>query len=293
MTVTQGPSTVRRLAGLEAMRGRLRFVRSGSGIAGLALLLLVAGVALVGPFFAPHGPTESIGIPYEGPSGDALLGYDGLGRDVLSRVLWGGRSVLALAGLATLLAYVAGGLVGLAAGYSRTWLDPLLMRGVDVLISFPALLFLLVLVTGAGTSKAALVAGVAAVQAPLVARLVRTATLEQSVRGYVEAAEARGERTISVLGREILPNILAPVAADAPLRLTYSIILVASVNFFGLGLQPPDADWALIISENRDGLQLNPWVIFVPAGLIALLTISLSLVGDAAARSLGRSVVGR
>jgi peptide/nickel transport system permease protein len=285
---------VHKLAPLDAaVRGRLRFARSGSGLVGLALLVLVLGIALFGPFFAPHAPDESLGIPYEGPSGDALLGYDGLGRDVLSRVLWGGRSVLALAGLATLIAYVGGAVVGLIAGYSRSWPDSLLMRGADVLISFPALLFLLVLITGAGTSKAALVLGVAAVQAPLVARIIRTATLEQSVRGYVEAAVARGESAVSVLRREVLPNIVAPIAADAPLRLTYSIILVASVNFFGLGLQPPDADWALIISENRDGLSLNPWVIVVPAALIALLTVSLSLVGDAIARALGRSVVGR
>jgi peptide/nickel transport system permease protein len=271
---------------------RLRFLRSATGAIGLALLLLVVGTAVLGPFFAPHSPTESIGIPFDRPSADAPLGYDSLGRDVLSRVLWGGRSVLALAGLATLLAYLAGGVIGLVAGYTRSLADSLLMRGVDVLISFPPLLFILVLITGAGTSKAALVAGVAAVQAPLVARIVRTATLEQSVRGFVEAAEARGERTAAILRREILPNIVSPIAADVGLRFTYSIILVASVNFFGLGLQPPDADWALIVSENRDGLELNPWVILVPAALIALMTISLNLVGDAVARSLGRSRTG-
>ena len=274
-----------------SVRERFRFLRSGTGVVGFALLLLVLGIALFGPFFAPHGPSEPIGIPFEGSSGEALLGYDGLGRDVLSRVLWGGRSVLALAGLATLIAYLAGGLIGLLAGYSRSHVDPLLMRGVDVLISIPALLFILVLITGAGTSKAVLVASVAAVQAPLIARIIRTATLEQSVRGFVEAAVARGEGTFAVLRREILPNIVAPIAADVGLRFTYSIILVASVNFFGLGLQPPAADWALIISENREGLTLNPWVILVPAAMIALLTISLNLVGDAIARSLGRTSV--
>lgn len=271
---------------------RLRFVRTPAGAVGVLLLLVVVGVAAIGPLFAPHGPSESIGIPYEGPSADAPLGYDSLGRDVFSRVLWGGRSVLALAGLATLLAYVAGGLAGLVAGYSRTLTDSVVMRGADVLISFPPLLFILVLIAGAGTSKAALVIGVALVQAPLVARIVRTATLEQSVRGFVEAAVARGESTVSILRREILPNIVSPIAADVGLRFTYSIILVASVNFFGLGLQPPDADWALIVSENRDGLTLNPWVILVPAALIAVLTISLNLVGDAVARSLGRSRSG-
>jgi peptide/nickel transport system permease protein len=273
----------------ELLNGPLRFLRTGPGAAGFVLLVLVLGVALFGPYFAPHSPSAPVGVPFEGPSADAPFGYDQLGRDVLSRVLWGGRSVLALAGLATLIAYLAGGVVGLIAGYSRSLVDPVLMRGVDVLISFPALLFILVLVTGSGTSKAVLVAGVATVQAPLVARLIRTATLEQSVRGFVEAAAARGEGTIAILRREILPNIVPPIAADIGLRFTYSIILVASVNFFGLGLQPPDADWALIISENRDGLSLNPWVILVPAALIALLTISTNLVGDAVARSLGRS----
>jgi len=276
----------------DVMRERLRFLRSGTGAVGFALLVVVLGTAVLGPFFAPHSPNEPIGIPFEGASADAPLGYDVLGRDVLSRVLWGGRSVLALAGLATLLAYAAGVLVGLLAGYSRSLLDAVLMRSADVLISFPALLFILVLIAGAGTSKAALVAGVAVVQAPLVARIVRTAALEQAVRGFVEAAVARGESTFAILRREILPNIVAPIAADFGLRFTYSIILVASVNFFGLGLQPPDADWALIISENRDGLALNPWVILVPAALIALLTISLNLVGDAVARSLGQSRVG-
>ncbi|MDQ4019356.1 MAG: ABC transporter permease [Actinomycetota bacterium] len=275
------------------MTGRLRFLRSGTGAVGAALLVAVLVVALVGPFFSPHAPDKPIGVALEGPTADAPFGTDFLGRDVLSRVLWGGRSVLALAGLATVLAYIGGGVIGLVAGYSRSLLDPLLMRAADVMLSFPALLFLLVLVTGAGTSKAVLVVGVALVQLPLVARIVRTATLEQSVRGFVEAAVARGERTSAVLRREILPNIVAPIMADAGLRFTYSIILVASVNFLGLGLQPPAADWALIISENRNGLTLNPYVILVPAALIAILTIAANLVGDAVARTLGISTARR
>jgi peptide/nickel transport system permease protein len=272
------------------MREQLRFAGETRGAVGLALLALVVGLAIFGPFFAPHPPAEPIGIPFSRPSAEAPLGTDFLGRDVLSRVLWGGRSVIGLAGLATLLAYAAGTAAGLVAGFTRSLLDPILMRSVDVMLSVPALLFMLVLITGLGTGKAVLVFAVALVQAPLVARIVRTATLEQSVRGFVEAAVARGESTFAILRREILPNIAAPIAADAPLRFTYSIILVASVNFLGLGLQPPAADWALIISENRDGLTLNPYFILAPAALIALLTIGASLVGDAVARSLGVSI---
>lgn len=271
------------------MRGRLRFARTRTGAVGLALLAAVLGVALLGPFFAPHSPDAPIGVPLSGPGDGAPFGTDFLGRDVLSRLLWGGRSVLALAGLATLFAYVGGIAIGLVAGYSRSLVDPILMRSADVLLAFPPLLFLLVLITGAGTSKAVLVIGVALVQLPPIARIVRTATLEQSVRGFVEAAVARGERTGAILRREILPNIIGPLMADVGLRFTYCIILVASVNFLGLGLQPPDADWALIISENRGGLTLNPYVILLPAALIGLLTISVNLVGDAVARSLGLS----
>jgi peptide/nickel transport system permease protein len=272
---------------------RLRFVRTPTGLVGTVLLTAVVLLALLGPLFAPYPPDEPVGVPFSGPSEDYPFGTDFLGRDVLSRVLWGGRSVLALAGLATVLAYAGGIVIGLAAGYSRSLLDPVLMRAADVMLSFPALLFLLVLVTGAGTSKTVLVAGVALVQMPLVARIVRTATLEQSVRGFVEAAVARGERTSAILRREILPNIAGPIAADVGLRFTYAIILVASVNFLGLGLQPPAADWALIISENRGGLTLNPYVILVPAALISLLTISVNLVGDAIAQSLGISTARR
>jgi peptide/nickel transport system permease protein len=275
------------------MTRRLGFLRSTTGVVGLVLLAAIVGIALVGPLFAPHAPDRPIGVPLTGPGDGTPFGTDFLGRDVLSRALWGGRSVLGLAGLATLLAYAGGITVGLVAGYSRSLLDPILMRGADVLLSFPALLFLLVLVTGAGTSKKVLVLGVAIVQMPLVARIVRTATLEQSVRGFVEAAVARGERTTAILRREILPNIVGALMADVGLRFTYAIILVASVNFLGLGLQPPDADWALIISENRSGLTLNPWVILVPATLISVLTISVSLVGDAVARSLGISTARR
>lgn len=270
---------------------RLRFARTATGALGLILLGLVVGVALLGPLFAPHAPDEPVGIPLTGPAEGQLLGTDFLGRDVLSRVLWGGRSVLLLAGAATLLAYAIGGVAGMVAGYNRRLLDGAIMRGVDVLLSFPALIFLLVLVTGAGTSEVALVVGVGLVQAPLVARVVRTATVEQAVRGFVEAAVARGESTQAIVRREIIPNIVAPVAADAGLRLTYAIILVASVNFLGLGLQPPAADWALMVSENRTGLDLNPFVILAPTVLIAVLTIAVNLVGDAVARTLGRSSV--
>jgi peptide/nickel transport system permease protein len=181
----------------------------------------------------------------------------------------------------------------LAAGYSRSLVDPLLMRSVDVLLCFPPLLFLLVLIAGAGSSVLVLIIGVAVVQAPQISRIVRTATLEVSTRGYVEAAIARGERAPAVILREVLPNILVPVLVDAGLRFTYSILIIASVNFLGLGLQPPSSDWALMIGQNRSYLAVNAWSVLAPAAMIAILTIGVNLTGDAVARTLGRSYVPR
>ena len=275
------------------MSDRLRFLRTASGVAGVTIVLAVVLIAVAGRYVAPHDPNAPITAPLAGPSSHALLGTDFLGRDVLSRLLYGGRSVIGLAAAATLLAYFAGLAIGLAAGYSRSRLDPLLMRTVDVMLAFPPLLFLLVLITGAGSGVGILVAGVAAIQAPGISRIVRTATLEVSVRGYVEAAVARGERAPAVIVREVLPNILAPVLVDAGLRFTYSILIIASVNYLGLGLQPPASDWALMISENREYISLNAWAVLAPAAMIALLTIGINLTGDAVARSLGRSYVPR
>jgi peptide/nickel transport system permease protein len=212
---------------------------------------------------------------------------------VLSRVLYGGRSVLGLAAAATALAYLLGLAIGLVAGYSRSLVDPILMRTVDIMLAFPPLLFLLVLIAGTGSSVAVLIIGVAIVQAPQISRIVRTATLEVSVRGYVEAAVARGERAPAVILREVLPNILGPVLVDAGLRFTYSILIIASVNFLGLGLQPPSSDWALMIGENRSYIGVNSLTVVAPAAMIAILTIGVNLTGDAVARSLGRSYVPR
>jgi ABC-type dipeptide/oligopeptide/nickel transport system permease subunit len=274
------------------MSGRLRFLRSPGGLIGAIVLLLALLIALFGPLFAPHSPDAPVGVPLAGPSGDAPLGTDSIGRDVLSRVLYGGRSVVVLALLATVLAYAAGIAIGLIAGYKRTLADPMLMRSVDVLLAFPPLLFLLVLVTAVGTSEAALVVGVAIVQMPGIARLVRTVTLEVSVRGYVEAALMRGERTTSILRREVLPNITPAILADAGLRFTFSVLFIAAANFLTIGLQPPQADWGLMINENRRYISLNPWAVAAPAAMIAALTIGVNLMGDAIARSLGRSAIG-
>jgi ABC-type dipeptide/oligopeptide/nickel transport system permease subunit len=271
--------------------GRLRFLRSFSGTLGACIVVAVLAVALLGRYVAPHDPSEPIGIPLSDASSEAWLGTDFLGRDVFSRLLYGGRSVILLALVATVLAYLIGLAIGLIAGYSRSRVDPLLMRSVDVMLAFPPLLFLLILIAGAGTGVAVLVIGVALIQAPAISRIVRTATQVEATRAYVESAIARGERSFAVVGREVLPNILAPVLVDSGLRFTFSILIIASVNFLGLGLQPPSPDWALMISENREFISVNVLAVLAPAAMIAALTIGINLVGDAIARSLGRSYV--
>ena len=273
------------------MTGRLRFMRSFSGAVGVTIVVFVVAVAIFGRYFAPYDPNVPVTAPLSPPSSHYWLGTDFLGRDVFSRLLYGGRSVITLAALATGLGYLIGMSVGLIAGFSRSRIDPVLMRSVDVMLAFPPLLFLLVLISGAGTGIEVLVIGVAAIQAPGISRIVRTATLEVSVRGYVEAAIARGERSYAVIVREVLPNIMAPVLVDSGLRFTYSILIIASVNFLGLGLQPPASDWALMISDNRQYIAIQAWAVLAPAAMIALLTIGINLTGDAIARSLGRSYV--
>jgi peptide/nickel transport system permease protein len=263
--------------------------RDWGGRIGAILLVLIVLLAIFGPLFAPHSTVTPIGIPGAGPSASAPLGLDFLGRDVLSRLLSGGRSTLLLGGVATALTYLVGITVGLVAGYARSIADPLLMRTVDVFLSFPALLVMLLFVTAFGSGPGVLVGAAVIVLFPGVARIVRTATLEASTRGYVEAAVARGERTANVLRREILPNIAPSIVADLGIRFSWSIILIASVNYLGLGLRPPTADWGLMVSENRVIISTNPLALLAPAAILALLIIAVNLVGDAYVRQRARS----
>ena len=250
----------------------------------LAAFGLIVAMVLIGPYVAPHGPDSLVGIPFTGPRSGALLGTDALGRDVLSRILDGGRSLVVVAVAATAAAYLVGAAAGLLAGYTRSLLDPVVMRLVDVVIAFPPILLLLVLASGAGHSLVGLTLGIAVVQFPGVARITRSASLQASVRGYVEAATARGEPTAHVLFREILPNIRTTLVADAGTRLTISILLVAALSFLGFGERPPAPDWASMISENQSGLALNPWAALAPALVIAILTVSLNVLADGVVR---------
>jgi peptide/nickel transport system permease protein len=264
-----------------------RVTSSWQGRIGLFFLGLTLAIALLGPFVSPYSASAIPCPPFSGPTAAFPLGCDPYGHDVLSRLLWGGRSVVFLGFTATTIAYIIGASIGLVAGYKKGRIDTAFMRIVDLMLAFPPILLILILATGAGVGVAALLVGIILVQIPGVSRIVRAATIEVSGRGFVEAATARGEQTTWILRKEILPMISTTIVADAGPRLTASILLVAAVNFLGLGLQPPSADWALMISENRAALSIQGLSVIMPAVLIGVLTVGVNLVADAAARATG------
>jgi peptide/nickel transport system permease protein len=252
---------------------------------GLALVLLLVGCALIGPLFAPAEPAEFVAAPFAEPSDAALLGTDNLGRDVLSRFLWGGRSVLALALLSTVLGVSLGVAVGLVAAYARNVLDDVLMRAMDVILAFPQIVLALVAVATVGPKLWLLVLVVGITTAPRVARVVRGAALDVVERDFVRAAEGIGVSRTKILFGEVLPNVTSPLVVEASLRLTFSIALISALSFLGFGLQPPAADWGLMINENRLGLEIQPWGVVLPVIAIGLLTIGTSLIGDGFSRA--------
>lgn len=285
-------AVVETTAARVARTGRLswaRFLRSPQGIVGLAVLAFVLAVALIGPLVAPHSLSAPVGVPGSPPSPGFPLGTDYLGRDVLSRLLDGGISVLVVSCIATAFIYLLGIGVGMTAGLSRSIVDPILMRTVDVFLVFPPLMLLLLLIAGAGTGTSILILGIVLVLFPGVARIVRTATLEVSTTAYIEAAVTRGERTLPIMRREVLPNITPAIVADLGVRFSAVIILAAGVNFLGLGEKPPAANWGLMIAENLQIVSSNVWSVLAPAIMLALLTISVNLLGDAYVRNLGRT----
>jgi len=257
---------------------------------GVAITLALVLIALIGPFVTPYPPDQGVEnqLPFAKPSADAWLGTDTIGRDVLSRFLAGGLSVLILAGLSTAIGVSLGVAVGLVAAYSRGKLDDLLMRGMDVILSFPQIVFALVLAATVGPALWLLVLAVALTTTPRAARVARGAAVEIVERDFVRAAEAIGLPRRRILFSEVLPNITSPLVVETTLRLTFNIAVVAGLSFLGFGLQPPAADWGLMINENKNGLTIQPWPVVMPIIAIGLLTIGTSLIGD----GLNRAAIG-
>jgi peptide/nickel transport system permease protein len=252
---------------------------------GLAIVGLIVAIAIFGPLVAPHSPTEFVAAPNAGPSSNALFGADALGRDVFSRWLHGGLTVLWASAAATAVGIILGVIVGLVAAYSGGWLDEVLMRGNDVLLSFPAIIFVLLAVSSIGPKLWLIVLTVGLTHAPRVARVMRGAGQQVVERDFIKAAEVVGERRWRIVFGELLPNVTSPLLVEIGLRMTYSIGLVAAVSFLGMGLQPPTADWGLMINENRLSITVQPWAVFLPVLAIGLLTVGTNLVTDGVARA--------
>lgn len=267
---------------LATLRNSLRLGRTKIGVAIVGLIVLIA---VFGPLIAPYEPTEFVAVPNSGPSSEALFGADALGRDVWSRFLYGGRTVLWLSAAATVVGVVAGVAVGLLAAYSRGWLDDVLMRGNDVLLAFPPIILVLLAVSAIGPKLWLIVLCVALTHAPRVARVMRGAGQEVVERDFVKAAEAVGEKRSRIILGELLPNVTSPLLVEIGLRMTYSIALVAAVGFLGFGLQPGTADWGLMINENRLAITVQPWSVMVPVLAIGLLTVGTNLITDGIARA--------
>ena len=249
---------------------------------GSTVTLLVIAFAVLAPFVAPYGEEETAGAPYAkvGP-----FGTDYLGQDVLSRVMHGGQGVLIISVLATLLGMVVGVLIGVVAAYSGGWWDEVIMRLNDVLLAFPQILLALVVLTALQNPAAwVIVVIIGASHAPRVARVSRGVALGIVSRDFVVAAEALGEKRSRVIVAEVLPNMIGPLLAEAGLRLTYSIGVVAALGFLGFAADPGAANWGQMMNENRLGLQTQPWAVLAPVLIIAIFTIATNLMADGLAQ---------
>jgi peptide/nickel transport system permease protein len=271
-----------------ARRRRLRLVSAlrsllGRPVAatGTLIFLLFVVLALIGPLIVPYGLNQEIvADARQPPSAQHWFGTDNLGRDVFSRVILGVRDVLSLAGVGTLLAVAIGTSFGLIAGYQGKWLDEILLRFFDSLLALPALLLALLLLGSLGPSPTSVMAVIVVVYTPIVTRVVRSVVLSVKSRGFVEAAQVQGESLAYILFREIFPSTLPTLAVEAALRFSYAIFLVASLGFLGVGVQPPSANWGLMVQEAQTNVTQTPWALYFPAAAIAVVVIGVNLMAD-------------
>jgi peptide/nickel transport system permease protein len=256
-------------------------------VTGLVITLVVAVIAIIGPWLAPYGENDIVGKPFtmEG----SWLGTDYLGQDVWSRVLAGGGSILMISVLATALGMVLGIVIGVVAAYAGGWLDEAIMRLNDVALAFPQILLALLVLTAVDQPAwwmIVLLVGVS--HAPRVARVARGVALGIVSRDFVQSAEALGESRLRVIVAEVLPNMNAPLLAEAGLRLTYSIGMVAGIGFLGFAANPGAADWGQMINENRLALLVQPWGVLAPVIVIGVFTVGTNLMADGIAQVAGR-----
>jgi len=272
-------AAIERRPGIIRLAMRLRRTQIGLGLAGFLVL-----VALLGPFVAPYGSTEFVEMPNTRDAPGTVFGTDYFGQDVLSRFLFGGRSILLLAASATAIGLVLGASLGLLAAYNRGRLDEWIMRVLDVILSFPQVLLSLLVISMFGPSRVLIALTVGFSTTPRIARVIRGAAVPVVERDFVAAAEAIGEPRRRILFSEVLPNVTSSLLVEANLRLTYSVGLIAALAFLGFTPSPNAANWGLMIQENRNALTVQPWGVLLPTLALALLTIGTGLIGDGLSR---------
>ena len=249
---------------------------------GAAVLALVVLMALLAPLVAPYDPLKQDLINARGaPSAEHLFGTDDLGRDVLTRVIYGSRVSL-IAGLASVaMAVIAGSLLGLAAGFAGGWLDSLVMRVVDAILSFPALVLALALGAVMGVGLTGVVIALGVVYTPTFARLMRGQVLTVREREFVLAARVIGAPAWRIVAQHVLPNVATPIVVQASLSIAFAILAEASLSFLGLGVPPPTPSWGGMINQGRGYLQQAPWIVFGPGAALFVTVLGLNFVGDA------------
>lgn len=247
---------------------------------GLAIITVNAVAAVFAPTLAPFGETELIGDPWQDPNLRMLLGTDHLGRDLLSRLLYGARTSIGLTLAITVSSFLLGIATGVSAALLGGWFDEILSRFVDAVMAIPTLIFALLVLAAIGTSIPALVGVIVLLDGTRVFRLARAVAMDIAVMDYIEVARLRGERMWWVMYREILPNALPPLVAEFGLRFCFAFLFVAALSFLGLGIQPPAADWGGMVRENAEAINYGIVAPLIPAAAIAVLTVGVNLLVD-------------
>jgi peptide/nickel transport system permease protein len=245
--------------------------------AGLVLFWVLA--AVLAPVIAPYSPNanDMAALAHPTPSSTHWLGTDHLGRDVLSRVLWGARTVLTVAPLAVLGAALLGSLLGLTAGYYRGWTDLAVVRACDIVLSFPVIILYMIILAHFGSSALNIIAVLTLTKAPIIARIVRGLTIELREREYVAAAKLRGESPLYIMLVEILPNARGPLIVDMCLRTGYNVVIIGALGFLGIGLPPPDPDWGGMVKDTYGMMSVWPHMALFPCAAISSLVIGFNL----------------
>ncbi|AMS40816.1 ABC transporter permease [Aminobacter sp. NyZ550] len=257
----------------------LKRIPLGAAI-GLVLTALFLIAAIFAPLIAPYGLGEIVGDVWAPMSSQFLLGTDNLGRDLLSRMIFGARTTIFIAVMATALSFSLGAILGFTAAVVGGWFDTGMSRFVDLLMAIPTLIFALVVLSVLPSTLVTLILVMGILDATRVYRLSRAVAVDINVMDFVEAAKLRGEGKGWIIFREILPNALSPLISELGLRFIYAVLFLSALSFLGLGVQPPDADWGGMVKENKDGIVFGIPAALIPAAAIAALAISVNLVAD-------------